>query len=79
MMRNFLVLSFIFLLAGCAPQIGERLRPISESAVDSSIYVLCMAAPIGTVRARFGTTEESAQLYRDFCSTLDGYYDVMGY
>ena len=57
------------LLSGCAFS-GEAIQrgtEVADTAVDAALFTLCRAATIGSIRRRFGNSEEQLAAYAVLC------------
>ena len=77
-MKIISVIGIILTLSACGitPQgqaakkgIAEYGAKISDAGLENTIWGLCNAASIGSVRRMFGHSEDGAKTYRDLCRT----------
>jgi hypothetical protein len=76
---NKLAVIMMLSLAGCGftPQ-GDLVRDLVkekgaqayDEGLENSIWFICNAASVGSIRRRFGGTADSAAAYRALCSPL---------
>lgn len=71
-----------FLLAGCAAVdtardvVKVKGAEAADQALTGAEWVVCNAAPVGSVKRRYGQTMERADTYKDFCDG-DGQANVI--
>ena len=69
---------------GLTPQ-GDALRQgvaeygarAADGALDNAEWVMCSAAPIGSIKRKYGTSEKMAEAYRALCGAGED-ADVIG-
>ena len=70
---KWLVLFGTLLIMGCSSVdiakkgLIQRGSEISDSALIDAEWWVCTAATVGSVKRRYGLTQERANLYREFC------------
>ena len=68
-------------LSGCTDAtrstIATRGAQAADQTLESAEWVMCHAASIGSVKRRYGKTEETARAYRELCEGT-GDPDVVG-
>lgn len=79
----FLGLFALAILPACAEvtQARQVVALVGANAADqvlqTSVWVTCNEASVGSVRRAYGANSETARLYTDFCNTSSGIYPVI--
>lgn len=72
-MNNFLAALFIILLAGCTSlnvartQVRQTGKEVAAEALDTDLWVMCRATPVGAVIDRFGASPDQWAAYGTLC------------
>ena len=70
-MKQLIIITLLLTLSGCATYhtvIAERGAEASDAALESVVWTLCNATPVGAVRRKFTTTELQSA-YNTICAT----------
>jgi len=71
-MAALIVIAFVVFATGCAEYsafksgVGDHGAAVADEVVDTNLWALCNAAPVGSINRRF-KTEEERQAYRGIC------------
>ncbi|NIA67593.1 hypothetical protein HBA54_03220 [Pelagibius litoralis] len=72
-----LAIAGLFLVSGCGfTEFGDTVRETvkvrgadaADTTIDNLEWGLCNAASIGSINRTYGTSDEDANRYRDFCT-----------
>ena len=72
-MKWLVICSGLLILGACAQvDLAKKVIAVKGAEVSATIltdaeWVLCRAASVGSVKDRYGTTEERATTYHEFC------------
>ena len=76
-------LSVLLAIPACA-EVNQAKRVVaqvganaSDQKLQTSVWLTCNAASVGSVRRAYGVNSETARLYTDFCNTSSGIYPVI--
>ena len=73
------------LLAGCGlteqgdavrTYAQERGKEVADQTLENSVWYMCNAASVGSIKRRYGVSEEKAAAYNELCEQ-DGPADVI--
>ena len=70
-MRLIIVSLTALLVAGCGSfgRLQERGATVADEGLDASVWAICDAATMGSIRRRFGVNADKAAAYELFCES----------
>lgn len=78
MNKIWIPIVLVFLLGACT-QVGVAKKvvvvkgaEISDSALNDAEWWMCSAASVGSIKRRYGLSQDRADLYKEFCDGTTG-------
>ena len=75
---------FVLLALPACAELNQARRVVAlvganaaDQVLQTSVWVTCNEASVGSVRRAYGANSETARLYTDFCNTSSGIYPVI--